>query len=133
MPAFLDRFVARVRALRVGDPLSPDTEVGPLINPGEVDRVESWAVRGSPGVRLRGRRHPFSMHDMTQEDARIPLSHVAEREIRREWAATLQGNDLPFSASDDGGECTGRSAVVAVVTVATSASGASATHVSRSV
>jgi acyl-CoA reductase-like NAD-dependent aldehyde dehydrogenase len=44
MPAFLDRFVARVRALRVGDPLSPETEVGPLINEREVDRVESWVT-----------------------------------------------------------------------------------------
>ena len=42
MPAFLERFVARVRALRVGDALSPQTEVGPLINPSELDRVESW-------------------------------------------------------------------------------------------
>jgi acyl-CoA reductase-like NAD-dependent aldehyde dehydrogenase len=42
MTAFLERFVARVRALRVGDPLSPETEVGPLITPREVDRVEAW-------------------------------------------------------------------------------------------
>ena len=31
-----------MRALRVGDPLSPETEVGPLITPREVDRVEAW-------------------------------------------------------------------------------------------
>lgn len=40
--AFLDRFAARVAALKVGDPLLSDTEVGPLIRPAEVDRVESW-------------------------------------------------------------------------------------------
>ena len=55
MPAFLDRFVARVRALRVGDPLSPDTEVGPLINPGEVDRVESWVTEAAATQRRSSR------------------------------------------------------------------------------
>lgn len=39
---FLDRFTARVRALRVGDPCQLETEVGPLIQPREVDRVASW-------------------------------------------------------------------------------------------
>ncbi len=29
-------------ALNVGDPLHPDTDVGPLIRPGEVERVERW-------------------------------------------------------------------------------------------
>ena len=37
---FVDRFAARVRALRVGDPLSTETEVGPLIHPREADRVD---------------------------------------------------------------------------------------------
>jgi acyl-CoA reductase-like NAD-dependent aldehyde dehydrogenase len=39
---FIDRLGARVRQLRVGDPTRADTEVGPLITPGEADRVESW-------------------------------------------------------------------------------------------
>ncbi len=32
----------RAKALRVGDPLSPETEVGPLIRPSEVERVHQW-------------------------------------------------------------------------------------------
>jgi acyl-CoA reductase-like NAD-dependent aldehyde dehydrogenase len=40
--AFLDRFAARVKELRVGDPLLPETEVGPLILPREADRVSAW-------------------------------------------------------------------------------------------
>lgn len=40
--AFLDRFAARVAALRVGDPVRPETEVGPLILPRETDRVLAW-------------------------------------------------------------------------------------------
>ena len=34
---FVERFAARVGALRVGDPLSPEIEVGPLIHPREVE------------------------------------------------------------------------------------------------
>jgi acyl-CoA reductase-like NAD-dependent aldehyde dehydrogenase len=52
---FLDRFAARVAALKVGDPVLADTEVGPLIKPQEADRVSSWieeAVAG--GARLIG-------------------------------------------------------------------------------
>jgi acyl-CoA reductase-like NAD-dependent aldehyde dehydrogenase len=40
--AFTDRFAARVARLRVGDPTLTETEVGPLINPSEAKRVETW-------------------------------------------------------------------------------------------
>ncbi len=40
--AFIERLVAGAEALVVGDPLSEDTEAGPLIRPGEVDRVHAW-------------------------------------------------------------------------------------------
>jgi len=39
---FLERFAQRVQSLRVGDPILPRTEIGPLILPKEVDRVERW-------------------------------------------------------------------------------------------
>ncbi|MEM9621814.1 MAG: aldehyde dehydrogenase family protein [Pseudomonadota bacterium] len=38
----VDALVAGVAELNVGDPLDPATDVGPLIRPAEVDRVESW-------------------------------------------------------------------------------------------
>jgi acyl-CoA reductase-like NAD-dependent aldehyde dehydrogenase len=44
-----------VAALRVGDPLSPETEVGPLIHPREADRVSAWTDEAvSAGARLIG-------------------------------------------------------------------------------
>ena len=46
---FVERFVARVGALRVGDPLSLETEVGPLIHPREADRVQSWIEEATAG------------------------------------------------------------------------------------
>ncbi len=42
--AFMASFVARVGALKVGDPLDETTDVGPVINHGEADRVASWVA-----------------------------------------------------------------------------------------
>jgi acyl-CoA reductase-like NAD-dependent aldehyde dehydrogenase len=39
---FTSRFVANAEALTVGDPLDPDTDVGPLISGGDRDRVKEW-------------------------------------------------------------------------------------------
>jgi acyl-CoA reductase-like NAD-dependent aldehyde dehydrogenase len=52
---FVERLAARVAALRVGDPLKADTEVGPLILPRETDRVLSWIDEAvASGARLIG-------------------------------------------------------------------------------
>lgn len=56
---FVDRLAGRVEALRVGDPLLPETEVGPLILPREADRVDTWvaeAVEGGARLVTGGRR-----------------------------------------------------------------------------
>jgi acyl-CoA reductase-like NAD-dependent aldehyde dehydrogenase len=39
---FTERLVANTEALRVGDPLDPETDVGPLISADDRDRVKSW-------------------------------------------------------------------------------------------
>ena len=55
---FADRSIARdlaerlaqaATALNVGDPTAPDTEVGPLIRPAEVERVEGWVREAIDG------------------------------------------------------------------------------------
>lgn len=58
------RLVAAARALRVGDPTSPETDVGPLIRERDVERVLSWTAEAvAGGARLAtggervGRRH----------------------------------------------------------------------------
>lgn len=49
----LDRLADGVAQLRVGDPLLPETEVGPLIRSGEVERVHAWVQEAvSAGARL---------------------------------------------------------------------------------
>ncbi len=53
--AFLDRFAARVAALRIGNPLAAEIEVGPLILPREADQVSAWTNEAaSAGGRLIG-------------------------------------------------------------------------------
>jgi len=37
-----EKLAAKARLLKVGDPLDPETEVGPLILPKEVDRIAEW-------------------------------------------------------------------------------------------
>jgi acyl-CoA reductase-like NAD-dependent aldehyde dehydrogenase len=39
---FTERLVANTQSLRVGDPLDPKTDVGPLITPEDRDRVKEW-------------------------------------------------------------------------------------------
>ncbi|HLZ66616.1 MAG TPA: aldehyde dehydrogenase family protein [Aliidongia sp.] len=52
---FVERFSARVGALRTGDPLQPETDVGPLILPRETTRVVSWIDEATAaGARLIG-------------------------------------------------------------------------------
>ena len=55
---FIERFAARVEKLRVGDPVRADTEVGPLITPGEAKRVEGWVDEAvAAGARQIGGGH----------------------------------------------------------------------------
>ena len=56
---FVDRLAARVAQIRVGDPLDPATEVGPLIHPVQADKVCSYfdhAREGGATVRVGGER-----------------------------------------------------------------------------
>lgn len=56
---FAARLTAMVGALKVGDPLDPATDVGPMIEPGEVDRIEAWvdeAVAAGARVLTGGTR-----------------------------------------------------------------------------
>lgn len=47
--AFVQDFVARVEALKVGDPLEETTDVGPMIDPGAAERVEEWVAEAGQG------------------------------------------------------------------------------------
>ena len=51
--AFMERLAARVASMRIGDPLHPDTQVGPLISEAHMRKVLGYIARGrAEGARL---------------------------------------------------------------------------------
>lgn len=60
---FIERFVERARAIRVGDPLDPGTEVGPLANASHYARVMSFvdSAQSEGGRLLCGGRRPAGL------------------------------------------------------------------------
>jgi acetolactate synthase I/II/III large subunit len=59
LDAFKAALVKQAEAMKVGDPARPETAVGPLIRPGEVDRVATWvdeAVAGGAELACGGKR-----------------------------------------------------------------------------
>jgi len=55
--AFTERLVANTASLRVGDPLDPETDIGPLITPADRDRVKEWvdeAIAGGAELLIGG-------------------------------------------------------------------------------
>lgn len=60
---FIARFVARAQAIRVGDPLDPQTEVGPLSNASHYQRVLSFvqSAEQEGGLLLCGGHRPTAL------------------------------------------------------------------------
>ena len=78
-----DRIVEATRRLRVGDPLSEDTEVGPMISEAEAARVERWvqeAVREGATV-LTGGPRKGAMIPPTVLEGVSAKSRVAREEV----------------------------------------------------
>ena len=76
---FTERFVSNVESLVVGDPLDPETDVGPLISHGDRDRVKEWIdeAAGAGGEILAG-------GELTDEDRCLEPTVIREpsREAR---------------------------------------------------
>jgi len=50
---FTEKLVARTRRIRVGDPLDPNTQMGPLVSEWQLEKVLSYIARGeAEGARL---------------------------------------------------------------------------------
>ncbi|HEX7877385.1 MAG TPA: aldehyde dehydrogenase family protein [Sphingobium sp.] len=62
--AFLERFVALAKSIRLGDPLDPDTEMGPLTSRLHQERVLSFVdvARAEGGTVLTGGKRPDAAH-----------------------------------------------------------------------
>jgi acyl-CoA reductase-like NAD-dependent aldehyde dehydrogenase len=84
MPQLVERLTERVRALRVGDPTLPDTEVGPLILPKEVDRVDSWvreAIDSGGRLTAGGARISDRVYAPTVIVEPAPEARVSREEV----------------------------------------------------
>lgn len=105
-----DKLAEAAAALTVGDARDPDVDCGPLIRPGEVDRVEEWvneAVKGGARVMTGGKRIGDTTFAPTvllnpPPDARVshqeifgPVVCVYEYETLND--AYTASNDLPYA------------------------------------
>ena len=100
----------RAAAMKVGDPTLPETEIGPLIRPGEVDRVDQWVKEAQDsGARVLtgGRRLSDSCYAPTVLFNPSPEVNVSCREIFGPVVAVYlyadideamaQANSLPYA------------------------------------
>jgi acyl-CoA reductase-like NAD-dependent aldehyde dehydrogenase len=81
---FIERFTSRVQALRTGNPILADTEVGPLILPKEVDRVDDWvtqAVKAGARLTTGGTRTSEYVYRPTVLVEPPPTARVSQEEV----------------------------------------------------
>jgi 4-(gamma-glutamylamino)butanal dehydrogenase len=97
----VDAVVARAEALRVGDPLDPATEFGPLVSRGQLERVlDHVAAAADQGARLRtgGTRiltdRPGSYLAPTVFDRVDPVSRLAREEVFGPVLAVLTFDEI---------------------------------------
>jgi acyl-CoA reductase-like NAD-dependent aldehyde dehydrogenase len=78
---FIDRFVEGTRALKAGNPLDRDCDVGPMISDEAAARVEAWvgeAVDGGATVRVGGRREGRMMPPTVLTGVRREMKVMAD-------------------------------------------------------
>ncbi len=83
LTAFMDPFLQTMKALRLGDPMSPDTDVGPLINRAAAERVEAWVeeARAAGAKVLCGGRRKDAFYEPTALTDVTPDMKVVCQEI----------------------------------------------------
>jgi len=80
---FLDRFLDRVRALKIGDPMEEGTHIGPMIDSGAAERTEEWvaeAARQGAKVLVGGKRRGRMFEATVLTDV-TPAMKVCSEEI----------------------------------------------------
>lgn len=79
--AFVPRFLDRVRELKVGDPMDPATDVGPMISEAEADRATAWieeAKQQGARVILGGGRQGVMLEPTVLTDVHDQMKVVCE-------------------------------------------------------
>jgi succinate-semialdehyde dehydrogenase/glutarate-semialdehyde dehydrogenase len=95
---FAERFVAAMRALRVGDPMAADTDVGPLATPAIRDGVADQVARSiAAGARLlvggRALDGPGNFYQPTVLADMPPAAPAATEEVFGPVAALFRARD----------------------------------------
>jgi glyceraldehyde-3-phosphate dehydrogenase (NADP+) len=105
---FVERFLARVAKLKVGDPLDDSTDLGPLIREQDAIRAESWvkeAIKAGAKLLCGGERHGSVMQPTvltaTRPEMRVNCEEifapVKTVEPYDEFHAALRrANDSPY-------------------------------------
>lgn len=115
LPAFLDRLAARTKAIRLGDPMDEETQMGPMVTEAQMDKVLGYIEIGkSEGARLvtGGKRalgkngfyiEPTVFADVT-DDMRIAREEIfgpvmSVLSFGEESEAIARANDTEFGLS----------------------------------
>lgn len=115
LPAFLDRLAARTNAIRLGDPMDEETQMGPMVTEAQMDKVLGYIEIGkSEGARLvtGGKRamgkngfyiEPTVFADVT-DDMRIAREEIfgpvmSVLSFSEESEAIARANDTEFGLS----------------------------------
>ena len=82
-PSFTRAFVRAVKKMKVGDPLQPLTDIGPMIDVNEAKRVEQWVeeARGSGARILCGGRRLGAVYWPTVIENCDPRQKVSDEEV----------------------------------------------------
>ena len=99
---FVDRLLAETAAQKVGDPMDPDTDVGPLITEADAQRVEAWvreAVEGGARVLAGGRREG-SVVEPTVGQRYVPSVDVMFESASEVFGSKLLGVVLTGMGND---------------------------------
>lgn len=100
--AFAEGLAAGASRLTVGDPLSPETDVGPLIRPREVERVEQWvneAVRAGATLCGGGKTLPNNCYAPTVLLNPPPDAKVSQLEVFGPVVSVYGYDDLDAALS----------------------------------
>jgi aldehyde dehydrogenase (NAD+) len=95
--AFVERFTARARALRVGDPSDPRTVVGPIINAKQVADIKEKVEK----VKASGVRVLMEFHAEGNVVSPVVLADVKNEHAQEEFFGPV-AVIVPFDGDDEG-------------------------------
>jgi len=96
---FTEKFVAASKAMIVGNPLDERVDVGPMIDPHEVDRIEGWVkeAQGSGAKVLTGGKREGTVYHPTVLSGVKPDMKVVAEEVFAPVASVIACDDFEES------------------------------------